>query len=69
MHIKSSANVQCVEEKINFVEQTPGIEIGKEVFQLAQNWQTNRTGRVSISSELGVKFPLEFQLEKEGVCI
>lgn len=42
-----------------------GLEIGKEVFQLAQNWQANIAGRTTITSGLGVKFPLESQLEEE----
>lgn len=59
----------CERKKTNFVEQTLGIETGKEVFQLAPNQQTNKMGKVSIPSGLGVKFPLGFLLEKEGVCI
>lgn len=46
-----------------------GLEISKEVFQLAQNQQANITGRTAITSGLGVEFPLEFQLGKKGVCI
>lgn len=54
------------ERKINFGEKTVRTEIGKEVFQLAQNEQANITGRGTITSGPEVKFPLRISTEKGG---